>query len=223
MRREKALAQIHATGWDFELFEAVDSRTRDRKSLPVPRDGWFMGVGEVACYFSHLGVFQRICDEDLDYGLVLEDDFELIQDTDMNLATVWNLLPEGADHVQLHNHQAADYSRYRVVESADRFNRVCPTNYGCWAYIISRRLAEHILAHHSMPKRPIDDLFIRLSRTLKHTFNFHDTSEKLVGTYWTDESSINRKTLAPRSTRLMLRGWLQQWRNRRQKASNLSR
>lgn len=208
-RREKALAQIQSTGWDFELCDAVDAKTVDRKVLTIPGDASLLREGEVACYLSHLSALQRLCDQDLDYAIILEDDYQLTEGTSMTLATIWDHLPQGADHVQLHNVQAHFDPRYRKLESGERFNRVKPTNYGTWAYLISRRLAEHVLAHHSIPRMPIDRLYIKLSRSKADEFGFHDTTERLVDCCWEVASSMNRKRFAPRSIRMMFRCWFQ--------------
>ncbi|MGC4013980.1 MAG: glycosyltransferase family 25 protein [Luteolibacter sp.] len=207
-RRERSLRQLEATGWHFELVEGMDALRTKRRELMVPMHAWLnFFIGEVACYHSHLEVFRRIIAANLDYGLILEDDLKLVPDTTMTLATIWDHLPPGADHIQLHNVRDEKFRGYRMLEPGERFNRVSPTNTGGWGYIVSRRLAEYVLEHHSIPRKPMDDVFIQLSRTRKDRFGFYDTVERLVDTHWKNRSSINRWIPAPRSTRLMFRYW----------------
>ncbi|BCU77418.1 glycosyltransferase family 25 protein [Luteolibacter sp. LG18] len=207
-RRERSLRQLAATGWDFEVVDGLDALATRRRELVVPMHAWLnLFIGEVACYHSHLEVLRRIVSRDLDYGLILEDDFKLVAGTMTTLANVWNHLPPGADHIQLHNVRDEKFRGYRMIEAGERFNRVSPTNTGGWAYIVSRRLAEYVLEHHPVPRKPMDDLYIQLSRTHREQFGFFDTVERLVDTHWGHPSSINRWIPAPRSFSLMIRCW----------------
>lgn len=38
-----------------------------------------LGVGELGCYLSHIKCWQKIIEEELDYALILEDDFKLTE------------------------------------------------------------------------------------------------------------------------------------------------
>ncbi|QUE51254.1 glycosyltransferase family 25 protein [Luteolibacter ambystomatis] len=197
-RRLHLLSQLLPTGWDFEVVDAVDGLATRPERLVVPVDAWPLTVTQVACYRSHLGVLQRIVDYQLDHAIVLEDDGVLDPAGEMTLENLWDHLPPDADHVQLHNLKFPFYDEYRCLEPGRRFNRVGPTSIGSWGYLISRRLAEHILIHHAEPRRPIDHLYIQLSRELQDRFGFHDTVDCLVNILPDEPSNING---APRAKR----------------------
>ncbi|BCU77417.1 glycosyltransferase family 25 protein [Luteolibacter sp. LG18] len=197
-RRMHLLSQLLPTGWDFEVVDAVDGRTIKPGHLMIPLDAWELTLTQVACYRSHLGVLQRVVDYGLDHAIVLEDDCVLDHGAVMTLGNLWAHLPRDADHVQLHNLKFPFYDDYRCLEPGERFNRVGPTSIGSWGYVISRRLAEHILSHHAEPRRPIDHLYIQLSRELQGRFGFHDTVDCLVNILPEAPSNING---APRARR----------------------
>lgn len=209
-RRLTALDQILRTGLEFELVDAIDARSTRRKLLEVPASAWPMHEAEVACYLSHLGLLQRVCDYGLDHAILLEDDFVLQAGGRLTLGNLWEHLPADADHVQLHDDQGKLYEPYRRIRECGDFNRVSPTNVGCWGYVVSRRLAGHVLARHSVPRMPIDHLYIELSRSADG-FVFYDTNQKLVSCRDGISSTIDRNQPAPRARETFAGWWRKQW------------
>jgi GR25 family glycosyltransferase involved in LPS biosynthesis len=209
-RRLSALAQILTTGLPFELVDGLDARAMRREMLKVPFNAWPLSSGEVACYLSHIGILQRVCDYDLDYALILEDDFLLCEHPSLSLATLWDLLPPDADHVQLSGTKDKLYQEYRVVSPGPVFNRVSPTNVGSWGYVASRKLAEYIVNHRATPNQPIDHLFIELSRRVEE-FTFYDSEEMLIDCLPEESSTLDRKREAMRERPTLREWWAERW------------
>ncbi len=209
-RRLHALSQIRPTGLAFEIVDALDSRMLRPELMEVPGSAWSLSNGEVACYLSHLRLLQRLSDYDLDYAIILEDDFVLRESDNLSLSSLWDRLPAGADHVQLHDMKAELFDPYRLIESGPLFNRVSPTNVGSWAYVVSRKLAEYVLLHHSIPRMPIDHLYIELSRQIGE-FDFYDANERLVDFMPDVASTIDRKDQAQRARKTFREWWDERW------------
>ncbi|MEI7928015.1 MAG: glycosyltransferase family 25 protein [Verrucomicrobiales bacterium] len=210
LRRLSSLTQILPTGMEFELVDALDAKLTRPEVLEVPASAWDLHQGEVACYLSHLGLLQRVCDYDLDHALILEDDFVLSQEGRLTLANFWKHLPSDADHVQLHTDRGRLFKPYRMITPGEHFNRVSPTNVGSWAYVVSRKLAEHVVRHHQVPHKPIDHLYIELS-LLPGAFGFYDMNEELV-THRSDiPSTIGRNEPARRAPKTLAEWWKQRW------------
>lgn len=209
-RRLHALEQIRQTGLEFELVDALDSRMLRPELMEVPASAWSLSSGEVACYLSHLRLLQRLSDYDLEYAIILEDDFVLQESPGLSLSTVLDRLPAGADHVQLNDTKDKVYDQYRLLESGQVFNRVSPTNVGSYGYVVSRKLADHILRHHSIPRMPIDHLFIELSRRTGD-FGFYDLNERLIGFLADEPSCIDRTEQAQRARKTFGEWWAERW------------
>lgn len=58
---------------DKEIAEFYDS---DKNKQGYKKE---LGVGELGCYLSHVRCWQKIVEEQLDYALILEDDFKLTE------------------------------------------------------------------------------------------------------------------------------------------------
>ncbi len=209
-RRLHALAQIRPTGLAFELVDALDSRMLRRELMEVPASAWSLSNGEVACYLSHLRLLQRLSDYELDYAIILEDDFVLRESANLSLSSLWDHLPAGADHVQLHDMKAEIFDPYRLIEPGPLFNRVSPTNVGSWGYVVSRKLAEYVLRHHLVPRMPIDHLYIELSKRTDE-FGFYDLEERLVDCMPDVPSTIDRAEQAQRARKTFREWWDERW------------
>jgi glycosyl transferase family 25 len=76
--------------YDFERISAVDGSQLEHNELTqfydvdLNRQQYhsLLTLGEIGCYLSHRKVWQKIVDEQLDFALVLEDDF--INNTDIS-------------------------------------------------------------------------------------------------------------------------------------------
>jgi glycosyl transferase family 25 len=81
-RRRYITAHLHELGLPFELIEAVDGRNLTPEDLAavygaeraitcIRRE---LAPGEVGCCLSHLKLYRRMVDENIDEALILEDD-----------------------------------------------------------------------------------------------------------------------------------------------------
>lgn len=199
-RRQQVLRQLLPLGLSFEIVDAVDAWQTKPEFLPRDEGAHAMKDGVVACYQSHIGVLERVVGYELDYGLILEDDFILNDSPLLSLATLVDRLPVGADHIQLHALKDFLSKDYEVDEEGEWFNKLAHTNVFTVGYVVSRRFAEHVLGCHRVPRMPIDLLYVELSQQGK--FNFHDVRESLVEPNWsltsTIENSAQRDPVAPK-------------------------
>lgn len=155
-----------------------------------------MKDGALACYQSHVAVLERIVNYELDYGLVLEDDFTLQESSPLTLGNLWDCLPLDADHIQLHALKDFLSKDYEVEQEGELFNKLVQTNVFTVGYVVSRRLAEYVLCNHRVPSMPIDLLYIDLCR--RGVFNFHDVRKSIVEPDWNSPSTIEVPARKPR-------------------------
>ncbi len=188
-RRLEILRQLLPLGLPFEIVDAVDAQQVKPECLMHGVDPPGMSTGAFGCYQSHLGVLERIVDYGLDYGIILEDDFILGDAPTLTLANLWDHIPPGADHIQLHMLKNFMSPGYAVEEEGEWFNKLSCTNVITIGYVVSRRLAAHVLEHHNNPRMPIDVLFIELSKS--RIFDFYDVREKVIEHNWSLPSCIN--------------------------------
>jgi len=114
-----------------------------------------MTSGELGCYLSHVRVWQKIVDEQLDYGVILEDDILLQDHIQQGLETIkdiqqpWDLIKLAEEPVKrkaVHQIPIGDFSliTYNKIPS-----RTC-------AQAISLSGAQKLLATSANINRPID-------------------------------------------------------------------
>ena len=188
-RRLHILSQLLPLGLPFEIVDAVDAQQVKLECLIHRDDPPQMSTGAFGCYQSHLGILERIMDYGLDYGIILEDDFILGGAPTLTFANLLDYTPPGADHIQLHMLKGFMCPEYEIEEEGEWFNKLRHTSLTTTGYLVSRRLASHVLEHHSIARMPIDLLFIELSKS--RIFDFYDVREKLIEHNWSLPSCIN--------------------------------
>ena len=102
-------AQLDARGIEFERIEAVDGKNLGDDDVERVAPERIVSKtyhrelsrGEVACSMSHRKAWQKIVDDDLDFGIVLEDDVELLDNFTDVIRLVESLPREGWDFIKL--------------------------------------------------------------------------------------------------------------------------
>ena len=134
---------------DKELRNYYDSKLNYFKYYKSLTDG------EIGCYLSHRKVWQKIVQENIEYALVLEDDFLLhkgLKDIDKLLKVIdqpWDLIKLG----EIPNKRI----KQRILEVGDlsliKFRK---TPHGTYAYLITIEGAKKMLKHSDPFSRPVD-------------------------------------------------------------------
>ncbi len=153
-RRRYITAHLHELGLPFELIEAVDGWSLTPQQLAAAysaeRAITYMrrelAPGEVGCSLSHLKLYRRMVDENIDEALILEDDviihpdfFEIIKRKTL-FPEDWELmlLYHGGGPVSFWRRQRL-YQRYQCVKFAG-------VAYGGLGYLIRRSAAQKLLS-----------------------------------------------------------------------------
>jgi glycosyl transferase family 25 len=148
---------------DFERVNAIDGNQLEPSVLKQFYDHQLnrqqyhkvLTLGEIGCYLSHRKVWQKIVNENLDFALVLEDDF-------INKTNISNLLDDVAQIKQpWHYIKLAEFPIKRKVVFSEKLGSA---NLGIYnkipaktcAQIVSLEGAKHLLAMSEKFGRPVD-------------------------------------------------------------------
>lgn len=173
-RRKLSVAQLRTERLDFEIVDGIDGLL----APPLPRTGtWEIKNTELACYYTHCLAYRRIIDNHWPHALVLEDDFWLLEPG--RLATILDDLPVGCDFLALHRFQITN-DPVQLHTPGEKFNRLRPCSLCTPAYVISARLAAHVLNCHPLPAQPIDQFFCDISMDL--AFGFYELARPIINT-----------------------------------------
>lgn len=156
-------SQKQLAGFEFERVQAVDGAKLDMSELYKHFDQRLnrqqyhkiLTPGEIGCYLSHRKVWQRIVDENLDFGIVLEDDF--INRTDIKV-----LINDIAQiNCPWHCIKLAEYPIKRKAVFSQKIGNANLVTYNkvparTCAQVISLTGAKHLLAMSEKFGRPVD-------------------------------------------------------------------
>jgi GR25 family glycosyltransferase involved in LPS biosynthesis len=173
-RRIDSLNILKRTGIAFELIDAHDGHIEP--NLPRHPHCWDIRPTEVAAFYSHTRAMQRVLEQNLPYGVILEDDFEFRPG--FNLESIKAHLPADCDFASLHD------LTYPGLESeieahGPRFHRL--RRYGLMAvgYLVSARFTRHFLDHCVPCRVPIDHQFRQLSESTPDLV-FYQAAEPMI-------------------------------------------
>lgn len=165
--RRARMAQ-ELTGFGFEFFDAIDgtalgeaeyAHRMDREWFRIMR-GRELAPGEIGCFLSHYGVWEKIAAERMPVALVLEDDarledrFREVVEGAMKLHDEW-------DVVYLARMKKPLRITRMVALLLDGSHRLiqCRRRTGGVGYLIRREAAEALLHHCWRIRAPIDYLY----------------------------------------------------------------
>jgi len=127
-------------------------------------DGTFrIGISDIACTLSHFAAWHRAIDSRAAACAVFEDDGVISRDLPQLIGHLGPSLPDGVDLLKLETFRdPVRLGRDTVTIGGMVAQRLIGTHYGCCGYIISTKLAEHVIATMPLASRAIDGhLFVR--------------------------------------------------------------
>lgn len=162
-RFEYCLSKLKQFDIDFERFSAVDGKElssdeiEDFYSFEQNKALYkkTMSNGEVACYLSHFKLWKQIVDEDLDYAIILEDDFEL----NPYFSQVHQALAQlkDWDYIRLANPTRKIKITERIaIDKTFELVRFNKTPINTLAQAVSNKGAKQLLLNFKKIARPID-------------------------------------------------------------------
>lgn len=132
-------------GSNFEVFGVMGKDC----SASVLAEGVRLSPGQIGCAMSHLAIYRRMIEQDLDCALVVEDDVVLPADIHGILQAITPMLRRG-EVIQLNNWKDGDCLLSRVsmseIAGLSLYYPLNATALGsACAYLIDRQVAENIL------------------------------------------------------------------------------
>lgn len=161
-RLERSTALLDEHNVNFERVSAVYGADLSEQELSAVYDYQLpnayykkLNVGEIGCYLSHRKVWQKIVDEQLDFAVILEDDFNIVGDFNQMLSTV-SCLGVTWHYLKLAGHNRARKALYQAA--VDNFELIVYDKVPArtCAQVVSLAGAKQLLKTSAPFKRPID-------------------------------------------------------------------
>ena len=156
-RRASILANFRSHGLEPCFFDAIMGNAltaEQQKELNV--DTGVMGLGEVGCALSHMGVYQKLLDSQEPYVFVFEDDVHLNDAFFQALPALRQFLDTHSEPLVLLLYKARAHTRIAVKKDGKPFIlHALAGSYG-HGYVINRKAAENILRFQTPPRIEID-------------------------------------------------------------------
>lgn len=156
-RRTHILTEFGRRNVEFEFFDALTPKIALSKSqiMRLVIQNNHMTDGEVACFMSHVSLWEKMINENIYHAAIFEDDVILGEDVNQFLSSSdwfmddWNIvkIEKFNKRVVLSNVDTESPSPERKVK------QLLSKHYGCAGYIISLNAAKELIAY--LEKNPI--------------------------------------------------------------------
>lgn len=159
LARSRALLQQHNI--EFNRISAVDGRelpANQLSALLAPDYSAYYKVltaSEVGCYLSHKKCWQYILDHQLDYAVILEDDFSVNADVS-KLNDYLSAIEVPWDYIKLMEYPIKRKAIQTIACLDRNLVRYDKVPIRACAYAITKQCAEKMLASHQKIARPVD-------------------------------------------------------------------
>lgn len=168
-RREHITQEFGKQNIDFEFFDAITvdlvKETGVRLKVDLSNNQYLVGR-EKACFLSHVCLFQKMLDENIDYLGIFEDDIYLGENAHLFLSEERDWV-KNRHLIKLEILHKIEINRHTAVRTLDnrRLYKLTKPHDGTAGYIISKEMAQLILTYirnqpsESLP--PIDVILFK--------------------------------------------------------------
>jgi len=147
---------------ETDVVNAIDGRTLDaqtissvyRRSAHKPCYPFQLSTNEIACFLSHRKAWQAIVDQEIDAGLVLEDDVELTPEFAAAYSAACQVLK--VDSFIRFPFRERESGRVVLTTETSRIIEPVPVGLGMVAQLIGRGAAQRLLSATEIFDRPVD-------------------------------------------------------------------
>ncbi len=161
-RRKHIIEEFGKQDIPFEFFDAITPDLVDVKAREFSIDisGSPLTKGEIACAISHIALWHKLLNENLDYICIFEDDIYLGENAKEFLSSICISNDFHIIKLEKHNERIKFSSKVKQSICGRKLYKLNSTHYGTAGYIITQQGVKYILDkmqyyHLSIP---IDDL-----------------------------------------------------------------
>jgi len=137
-----------------------------RRQLYHPKYPFVLSLNEIACFLSHRRAWQYIVENDLDYGLIIEDDVRLLSEFELAL----NLALNNVDIQSFIRFPFCERETGLLLAQVASFRLIKPNRVGLGqvAQLVGREAAHKLLMQTETFDRPVDNLMQLFWQTSIH-------------------------------------------------------
>lgn len=183
-RREFAMNQLQRLGFQPIIFPAVDGKKLNiedleksgiyKDSVAHEKFSRSLSLGEIGCSLSHIYLYQKMVDENIDLAIILEDDAMFVDDAGDRILELLEGLPQDWDLVQM-IYECKDYSTVSPGIVRFRSKNCIPVSSA--GYLINYSGAKKLLDEGYPIRYPADSY---IGRSPRWSTNVYGASPLLV-------------------------------------------
>ena len=203
-RRKYITKHLDELGLDFQLIEAVNGHNLTGKKLSalynaqdaLRRIRREMSPGEIGCSLSHLKIYQKMIDEDVEEVIVLEDDAEINRDFLEILQRKIDFPPDRELLLLFHGGKYnTSFRKRRTIFKQYQIVKFVAPPYGTLGYLIKQSAARKLLTAGYPIQVPADQLTGGWIKTGVNLYGIYPSCIKHLNEFNRDVTTIPGRKL----------------------------
>lgn len=180
-RRSHMEKMADSAGVTLQRLPAIDGKqlsdSEYEKYHPLKSDLRRMTKSEVACFLSHRKAWEVVCESNAEYGVVLEDDILFGKAlSEIILYISWIRFDMDLIKLDKATRKHVELGECVSIKRSIEARRLLSLHVGCGAYIISRKMSEHLIAKSQTFHIPVDHFLFNPNEHIFNNYNIWQTS-----------------------------------------------
>ncbi|UTC76287.1 glycosyltransferase family 25 protein [Treponema sp. OMZ 792] len=190
-RRQHMIEEMKKTNLQYEFFDAVNGKdiknieeVYDKESA-IKEYGRELKLGEIGCAMSHLLIFKKMIEEDIEQALIFEDDIIISNDFNKVFSEILKLDNNGIILLGQSDKKLKTKIYFQNIAQHYKLKKIFNSGYGTYGYIICKKTAEKIYTQSFPIIRPIDQWgkwwkIINISVVIPNVINCQDEIASII-------------------------------------------
>ncbi|MEL3901409.1 MAG: glycosyltransferase family 25 protein [Treponema phagedenis] len=161
-RRQYMIEEMKKTNLQYEFFDAVNGK--DIKNIEEIYDkenaikayGRELKLGEIGCAMSHLLIYKKMIDENIEQALIFEDDIIIANDFNRVFSEILKIENDGIILLGQSDTKLKTKIYFQSITRQYKLKKIFNSSYGAYGYIICKKAAEKIYSESFPIIRPSD-------------------------------------------------------------------
>ena len=190
-RRQYMIEEMKKTNLQYEFFDAVNGKgikNIDKiydKETAIKVYGRELKLGEIGCAMSHLLIYKKMLEENIDQALIFEDDIIIANDFNKVLSKILKLENNGIILLGQSDKKLKTKIYFQSISYHHKLKKIFNSGYGTYGYIICKKAAEKIYAESFPIIRPIDQWgkwwkSINISVVIPNIISYQNNMESII-------------------------------------------
>lgn len=193
-RRQYMIEEMKKLNIQYEFFDAINGKNIKNidkiydKETAIKVYGRELKLGEIGCAMSHLLIYKKMLEENIEQALIFEDDIIIANDFNKVFSQILKLENNGIILLGQSDSKLKTKIYFQSISQHHKLKKIFNSGYGAYGYLICKKAAEKIYANNFPITQPIDqwgkwwkfvNILVVIPNIINYRNNLYSTIDKI--------------------------------------------